>query len=282
MLNGIDVTLTTEQFNQLREHIYKALGLSFEDSKVFFLSKRVERRLRALKTTSVADYLFLLRFGDADGREMQELANLITTNETYMFREYEQLATFSDFCLPDLLARKVASGNRRLRIWSAGCASGDEPYTLAMILREVVNDLGRWQPQIVATDIDEGMLEHARRGLFSERSVRLVPREYFDRHLTAEPGGWRVHPETMKLVEVNHLNLHSRESMRTMRHFDVIFCRNVLIYFDDASRKSVVDHFHNALNPGGYLFLGHSESVGRISTAFRLIRSGEHLAYVKG
>jgi chemotaxis protein methyltransferase CheR len=281
MSASAEVTLSQEQFTQLRELIYRELGLFFEDTKVFFLSKRVEKRMRALAMEQSSDYLFQLRFCDEGGREMQELANLITTNETYMFREYEQLATFSDFCLPELLEAKQRAGSRRLRIWSAGCSTGDEPYSLAIILREVINDLGSWQPQIVATDIDEGVLEQAKRGVFSERSVKQVPGEYFARHFIVEPGGYRVHPETMKLVDVQHLNLHNRDEMRTMRHFDVIFCRNVLIYFDDASRKAVVERFYNSLNPGGYLFLGHSESVGRISSAFTLIRSGEHLAYKK-
>ena len=276
----VEVTLTAEQFKQLRELIYRDLGLYFEDAKVYFLSKRVERRMRSLGLDQVSDYLFRLRFTDG-AREMQELANLITTNETYMFREYEQLATFSDFCLPNLLAGKLKAGNRRLRIWSAGCASGDEPYSLAIILREVINDLASWRPEIVATDIDENMLEHARRAVFSDRSVHHVPAEYLGRHIIAEAGGHRVHPDTKKLVEIRHLNLSSREEMRSMRNFDVIFCRNVLIYFDDASRKAVVDHFYNSLNPGGYLFLGHSESVGRVTSAFKLIRSGEHLAYQK-
>jgi chemotaxis protein methyltransferase CheR len=282
MARAADLILTAEQFDQLRELIYRALGLAFEAGKEFFLAKRVERRMAALALDAASDYVFHLRCCDPDGAEMQELANLITTNETYMFREYEQLAAFSDFCLPDVMARKVKAGDRRLRIWSAGCATGDEPYTLAIILRECISDLTAWQPQIVATDIDQHVLATARRGVYGERGVRLVPQEYVGRHIIDEGGGsYQIHPDTKRLVEFQHLNLHARDEMRGMRRFDFIFCRNVLIYFDDVSRRAVVDHFYNALNPGGYLFLGHSESVGRISTAFTLVNGGGLLSYRK-
>ena len=270
-----------EQFTRLRDFIYSKLGLSFEDAKLYFLQKRVERRVEALSMERVEDYLFHLRFGDPDGKELQELTNLITTNETYMFREYEQLEAFSNVCLPEVLAAKQKLGTRRVRLWSAGCSSGEEPYTLAIILREVISNPAEWDLQILATDIDENVLTMARDALYGERSVKPVPPDYVSRHLAAEPGGYRIKPETRALVRLQHLNLHDRASMRPMRNFDFIFCRNVLIYFDDASRKAVVDHFYNALNPGGYIFLGHSESIGRISNAFDLVRAGEFLVYKK-
>jgi len=125
-------------------------------------------------------------------------------------------------------------------------------------------------------------LEMARRAVYEERSVKEVPPQYFDRHIVRLPAGFfAIKPETAKLVEIEHLNLNDRLAMRGMRQFDFIFCRNVLIYFDDASRKAVVDHFYNALKPGGFIFLGHSESVGRISASFKLLRLGEHLVYRK-
>jgi chemotaxis protein methyltransferase CheR len=213
---------------------------------------------------------------------MQALANLITTNETYMFREFEQLQAFADHCLPMILKSREAANDRTLRIWSAGCSSGEEPYTLAIILKEVMHDFRSWDIKIKATDIDQVRLEMARRAVYEERSVHEIPPEYFDRHITRLPAGFfAIKPETAKLVELEHLNLNDRLAMRNMRQFDFIFCRNVLIYFDDASRKAVVDHFYNALKPGGFIFLGHSESIGRISTAFKLLRVGQHLVYRK-
>jgi chemotaxis protein methyltransferase CheR len=238
--------------------------------------------METLEMESFADYAFLLRFGDKESHEMQALANLVTTNETYMFREFDQLQGFADHCLPMVLKPREACNDRRLRIWSAGCSSGEEPYTLAIILKEVMHDAGSWDIKIQGTDIDQTRLEMARRAVYDERAVREVPAEYFDRHIVRLPASYfAIKAETAKLVEIEHLNLHDRLAMRGMRQFDFIFCRNVLIYSDDASRKAVVDHFYNALKPGGFIFLGHSESIGRISTAFKLLRVGQHLVYRK-
>ena len=212
---------------------------------------------------------------------MQALANLITTNETYMFREYDQLQGFANHCLPEVLSAKHDRGDRTLRIWSAGCSSGEEAYTLAMIVQEVFPQAQSWACEIVATDIDENMLRRVAAARYGTRSVADVPAEYREKYLIEDSEGWTVRKRTAELVKTRHLNLSDRMAMRTMRGFDFIFCRNVLIYFDDLSRKAVVEHFYNALNPGGYVFLGHSESVGRVTTAFKLKRFETHLVYAK-
>lgn len=275
-------TLALQDFAAIRDEVYRQLGLFFEDSKVYFIQKRIEKRMEIRGVESFADYAFLLRYGDKRGAEMQALANLITTNETYMFREFDQLRAFADHCLPIILTAREKANDRRMRIWSAGCSSGEEPYTLAIILKEVMHDFASWDIKIKATDIDQVRLEMARRAIYDERSVKDVPADYFDRHIVRLPAGqYAIRPETARSVEIEHLNLHDRLAMRGMRQFDFIFCRNVLIYFDDASRKAVVDHFYNALRPGGFIFLGHAESVGRISTAFQLLRVGQHLVYRK-
>jgi len=274
--------LALKDFATIRDEVYRQLGIYFEDSKVAFIQKRIEKRMETLGMDSFANYGFLLRFGDKKGHEIQELANLITTNETYMFREFEQLQAFADYCLPMTLKPLEQANDRRLRIWCAGCSSGEEAYTLAIILQEVMHDWRTWDLKIKATDVDQVRLDMARRATYDERSVKEVPPEYFDRHIKSLPAGYfGIKPETAKLVEIEHLNLSDRMAMRAMRSFDFIFCRNVLIYFDDASRKAVVDHFYNSLKPGGFIFLGHSESIGRISTAFKLMRVGEHLVYRK-
>lgn len=269
------------QFTRLRDLVYQKLGLYFEDRKLYFVHTRVDKRMRAVGLQSADDYIFHLRFCDPEGAEMQQLANLLTTNETYMFREYEQLAAFADHCLPAVLARKAGAGVRTLRIWSAGCSSGEEPYTLAMILLEVLEEPASWEIEILATDIDQNVLERARAARYDERSVRFVPELYADRHLIRSGTGYMVRPDTRRLVTIRHMNLHDRSAMRAMRAWDFVFCRNVLIYFDDLSRRSAVDHFYAALNPGGYIFLGHSESVGRITSAFRLEKAGNFLVYAK-
>jgi chemotaxis protein methyltransferase CheR len=274
------MNLTSRQVENLNDLIYQALGLAFDDSKAEFIQKRVEKRMAHLGMTRADDYVFHLRFLDSDGKEMQALANLVTTNETYMFREFDQLQAFADCCLPEVLQSNEDRNRKSLRVWSAGCSSGEEPYTLAIILREVIHDFDTWDVQILATDIDEVRLEMARKATYGFRSVKEVPEAYMPRHIVElDPDTYAVSSETTRLVELRHLNLNDRIAMRGVRGMDFIFCRNVLIYFDDASRKDVVDRFFHALKPGGYLFLGHSESVGRISSAFVLKRFGKHLVY---
>jgi chemotaxis protein methyltransferase CheR len=272
--------LTAEQFSKLSRLIYKKLGLMFDDKKMYFLNKRVERRLVQLGMQNADEYLFRLGYCDADGVEMQALANLITTNETYMFREFEQLASFADYCLPEVIGAKKKDLDKRLKIWCAGCSSGEEAYTLAIIVREVFPEAASWKVEITATDIDENMLQMARNAIYGDRSVKGVPNSY-SHHLTATASGFRVVPDTARLVKMEKLNLSDHQQMKAMRGYDFIFCRNVLIYFDDESRRNVLNHFYDALNPRGYIFLGHSESVGRITSAFRLKRAEGHLLYTK-
>jgi chemotaxis protein methyltransferase CheR len=273
--------ISVEQFQRLSQHIYQKLGLHFDEKKIYFLKKRVEKRMAALRIDDPQDYVFMVGYADPQGVEMQALANLVTTNETYMFREYDQLQAFANHCLPEVLSGKQARGERSLRIWSAGCSSGEEAYTLAMIVQEVFPQAQSWKCEIVATDIDENMLRRVTAARYGDRSVADVPEEYRKKYLIEDGDEWVVRRKTAALVQVRHLNLNDRMAMRAMRGFDFIFCRNVLIYFDDLSRKAVVDHFYNALNPGSYVFLGHSESVGRVTTAFKLKRFETHLVYVK-
>ena len=273
--------ISVEQFQRLSQQIYQKLGLHFDEKKIYFLKKRIEKRMAALGIDDPRDYVFMVSYADPQGVEMQALANLVTTNETYMFREYDQLQAFANHCLPEVLSAKQARGERTLRIWSAGCSSGEEPYTLAMIVQDVFPQAQSWDCAIVATDIDENMLRHVAAARYGARSVGDVPDEYRERYLIEDGDEWIVRRRTAALVQPRHLNLHYRMAMRTMRSFDFIFCRNVLIYFDDLSRKAVVDHFYNALNPGSYIFLGHSESVGRVTSAFKLKRFETHLVYMK-
>lgn len=280
-MQSASLTLDFMVFASFRDLLRDKLGIFFGDNKVQFLEKRINQRIRDLDFESHNEYFYFLKFGDKDGNELQQLTNLITTNETYMFREYDQLEAFANHCIPEMHERKLSRGKKSLRIWSAGCSSGEEPYTLAIILKEILEDFNDWDIRIMATDVDENMLDLARKAEYGERSVKHVPHEYFENHLQAVNGNYQVKEATRKLVEFQHLNLHDRRSLRRMQGFDFIFCRNVLIYFDESARKSVVDQFYTSLSMGGYIFLGHSESVGRISTAFKLNRLGDHLVYSK-
>jgi chemotaxis protein methyltransferase CheR len=273
--------INSDDFKDLTAFIYKKSGIKFEAKKMYFINKRVAKRLEDLGMDSVREYMRYLKFKD-DGAEMQELMNLLTVNETYFFREFHTLETFAEHCLQEIVEEKLKRGNRKLRIWSAGCSTGEEPYTLGIIVREMLDDFADWDIEIVASDIDENVLEKAQNACYDDRSVKDVPNAYYTRYFNAARGCHMPVDEIRNMVTFEHLNLMDRMAMRKKRNFDFVFCRNVLIYFDEISRKQVVDHFYISLNKGGYIFLGHSESVGRITTAFKMKRFGSSVVYYKG
>src|SRR5580704_13281031 len=205
--------LSVEQFQSLSHQIYQKLGLHFDDKKIYFLKTRVAKRMAALGLTDAREYMFKLSYADPQGEEMQALANLVTTNETYMFREYDQLQAFANYCLPEVLSGKQARGERTLRIWSAGCSSGEEAYTLAMILQEVFPQAQSWDCEILATDIDENMLRKVVAARYGYRSVNDVPDVYREKYLIEDGDEYVVRRRTAALVQTRHLNLHDRMAM---------------------------------------------------------------------
>ena len=274
--------LTIDEFGTLSDLIYRRVGIRLESKKIYFLSKRVENRLEFSAISTAAEYIRYLRFSDGQGAEFQSLVNLLTINETYFFRDFPQLQAFAEHCLADVVERKLAAHDRTLRIWSAGCSTGEEAYTLSIILREMLEDISAWDVVNLASDIDETVLKKARAGVYEARSVKDVPEEYLSKYFKQNRGGEFALSEKIKTsVRFEHLNLADKAALRERRGFDFIFCRNVLIYFDDVSRKQLVDHFYIALNKGGFVFLGSSESVGRITAAFKVTRTGGYLSYCK-
>jgi len=273
--------INNDDYVDLTAFIYKKSGIKFEDKKRYFINKRVEKRLVQMNIDNVRDYLRFLKFKD-NGDEFQSLMNLLTVNETYFFREFATLETFAEHCLQEIAEKKAASGDRTIRIWSAGCSTGEEPYTLAIIVREMLDNLSGWDVRILASDIDENVLAKAQNARYDDRSLKDMPDEYYSKYFIRSDGYHTPVKEVRNMVSFEHLNLMDKDAMRRKRGFDFIFCRNVLIYFDDLSRKQVVDHYYIAMNKGGYIFLGHSESVGRITTAFSMKRMGSSVVYYKG
>jgi len=272
--------LSIEDFVSVRNLIYEKTGMHFGDNKIYYFKKRLQKRMEENGLTKVSEYIRLLKFGDRKEREFQELINLITVNETYFFREFNQLEIFAELCLPEILDKKAAKGDRNLRIFSAACSTGEEPYTLAIIAKEMLEDYGNWNVLIKGVDIDENVLKVGKRAIYDNRSVKDVPPAYLEQYFThPAPGQHMVIPELREMVILEHLNLMDRRALRNERHYDFIFCRNMLIYFDDQSRKQLVEKFYAMLNPGGFIFLGHAESLSRISTAFKVRRMNGYLVY---
>ncbi len=273
--------LTVEEFIKLRNIIYDKAGIFFETKKIYFFNKRLEKRMEELSLTDVEEYCNILKYKDRSGQEIQTILNLMTTNETYFYREENQLNVFRDYCLPEVLDYKRKAHNHRLKIWCAGCSSGEEAYTLAILLREKLIDLQSWQVELLAGDIDTDVLKIAREGLYPQRAIRFVTPYILSKYFTNSGDNYQVIPVVKQMVQFQHLNLMDSLKMRLVRNVDFVFCRNVLIYFDDVSRKSVVANFYDSLNPGGYIYLGYSESITRISTAFNIKRAGGLIVHQK-
>ncbi|MEM9295892.1 MAG: protein-glutamate O-methyltransferase CheR [Planctomycetota bacterium] len=274
------LTMSDAQFGKLREVIYKRAGIHFQDSKKYVLESRLARRLEELEFENFDQYLMFLTAGPYQADEFQEMFNRITINETSFFRNPPQLDYFETTVLPELLeARK---SNKTLRIWSSASSSGEEAYTLAIqVARSLGVRLADWKVEILGTDISEKVLATATAGKYPHYSVRSVDPLVMKRYFTEENNQYQLDPEIMSMVHFEKLNLKDALAARRFGTWDVIFCRNVMIYFDDAMKNSVVNLFHRQLADDGTLFIGHSESLRNLDAPFRQIDAPQAFAYQK-
>ena len=272
--------ITQLQLDQVRELIYKETGILYETKKDYAMKSRLERCMEAAGARSFHEYYNGLSLNNKS-HELQMLIEKLTVNETYFFRDFPQLQSFAEKALPLMVKEKKAKNDFSLKVWSAACSTGEEPYTLSIIVQEMIEDYEKWKVSIFASDIDRQALRMARKGEYGQRSMKDTPLPYREKYFEKKENFWRVLPHTAEPVDFELLNLIDRHSMRRQRGYDFIFCRNVLIYFNDLSRKKVVNSFYDALNPGGFLFLGSSEPVGRITAAFELTKIDGDLFYRK-
>jgi chemotaxis protein methyltransferase CheR len=272
------MNLSEEVYSKFAGLIYQRTGIAYESSKKYYVEKRIEKQLERLNMDSYSEYYNLLRFSE-DSMEFDHLINELTVNETYFFRDFPQLRNFAEDVLPVVVEEKLRKNDRTIKIWSAACSTGEEPYTLAIILQEMLDDPERWELNIVASDINTKVLSSAKIGLYDARSVRDVPPEYLGKYFTVRNGQYLVHGSLRKNIHFRRINLMDSRAVREVTGCDFIFCRNVLIYFDDRSREKVLRDFYSCLNPGGFIFLGHSESVRRISSAYHAQRIGDTIVY---
>jgi chemotaxis protein methyltransferase CheR len=270
--------LPDDVFRLMRDQIYKRTGMWFSDTSKYLLQKRLSPRARELNFESFQKYFYYLQYDPRAEAEFDQIYDRVTTNETYFFREPAQLAAFADEIVPEILSRKTI---RKVRIWSAGCSSGEEPYSIAMLLSEA-GYYSRASFEIFASDINQQVLAKARRGMYRESAFRATDGPLRDKYFTRnDDGSWHINDDIRNRVSFGRLNLYDEPRVSLLGHLDVIFCRNVIIYFDDQSKKVVVSNFYNRLADSGYLLLGHSESLISLSTQFKLRHLKNDMVYQK-
>ena len=275
--------MSDSNFQTLRDYIYNFCGIYFHTGRKYFLESRISRRMEARGINDYMEYFKLLRSGPDSSGELKQLLIEITTNETCFFRNTQQISAFERQFLPEIVEAKKKIGFRKIRIWSAGSSSGEEPYTFAMLLLEKRASLLKdWIVEIVGTDISEKVLAQARDGVYNKYAVRNMPEFYRKKYFKEEAGGtFIIAPEAKKLVTFSNLNLYDDSRMVFMKSFDIIICSNVLIYFDSAAKAKIVQHYYNNLQPYGYFFLGQSESLHSINDKFKTIHFPGGFAYKK-
>jgi chemotaxis protein methyltransferase CheR len=270
--------LPDDVFRLLRDQIYKRAGIWFNDTSKYLLQKRLSPRARELNFDSFQKYFYFLQYDPRADAEFDQIFDLVTTNETYFFREPAQLTAFVEEIVPDLLSRKTV---KKIRIWSAGCSSGEEPYSIAILLQ----DAGWYEHasfEIFASDINQQVLAKARKGTYRENAFRATAPHLRERYFTRnDESTWRITDEIRNRVSFGRLNLYDEARVSLLGHLDIVFCRNVIIYFDDASKRVVVSNFYNRLIDTGYLLLGHSESLISLSTQFKLRHLKHDMVYQK-
>lgn len=277
-----DIKVSDEEFVQLRDFLYQQSGIFVAENRKYLMENRLSSRLRELGLRSFSEYYNYLRYDAGKAVEMNKLFESMTTNETSFFRNIPQLDVFRDKVLIPTLNAQRAKGQKKLRIWSAGCSSGEEPYTLAIILHEVLRqDINNWDIKITANDLSLAVLSAARRGLYNDYAIRTTPEELLTRYFTKEGNLYRIDPRMQKLVSFGQINLKDKAQLDKVERSQIVFCRNVIIYFDDEMKKGVINAFYDNLLPGGYLIIGHSESLHDISRAFKPEHYAGSIVYCK-
>jgi chemotaxis protein methyltransferase CheR len=269
---------------KIRDLVYQACGIYHSEEKLYLLAGACKRRMGHTKATDARQYLELISNMGTRVLELRELLNEITIGETCLFRSQPQLTALQNVILPELVATRGKIGLKKLKIWSAGCSTGEEPYTLAMFLIEQNAKLvNGWTFEIQATDLNDRSVETAKAGIYGSYALRntsdLYKRKYF---APADGEKLRVSDEVRSRITFSRLNLNDDSKMLFMKGMDLIFCCNVLIYFDIASKRRVVQHFFSNLQSPGYFFLGHAESLYQVTDQFRLVHLPRTTTYLKG
>ncbi|MSP62069.1 MAG: protein-glutamate O-methyltransferase CheR [Myxococcales bacterium] len=270
--------MTDEEFRLVRDLINEYCGIYFDDDARFLVERRLAPRLESLGVADFTEYHRHLRYSPDRKGEFEDIVERVTTNETYFFREQYQLDAFAQEILPAI--HRARPRGRRLHLWSAGCATGEEAYTIAILILESGLFRG-WEVRVFGNDVSRRVLAIARKGQYGKNSFRQTDDRYLRRYFRSVDGKQQIREEVKALVSFGQINLLEREMLAIVGEMDVVFCRNVLIYFDTASRVKVIEAFHSKLARGGYLLLGHTESLINLSTAFELVQLRNDMVYRK-
>jgi chemotaxis protein methyltransferase CheR len=272
MIPAVKHVMKPEEFRLLREFVEETFGLVLDGTKGSYLGPRLWERVQELRLSSFAEYYSYLKFAPCGGAERQKLISHITNNETYFFREEAQLKVFADEVLNALWEKKQKNRDRKIRILSAGCSTGEEVYTLAMLLHESGKFAWDWDVKIIGIDIDPQALAAAEKGVYSGRAFQTTQNSFLERYFIRCNNGYEVRESLRRITSFMPGNLLEFEKAVEDQGVDLIFCRNVLIYFNDETVKRVIESFARVLSREGLLFLGHSESLSRISSRYQPIR----------
>ena len=272
-------TLTSEEYAKFCEYFYRKTGIFYEVNKKYYVERRIADRVIKTDSVDFQEYFSVLRF-QFGGNELQHIVNSLTVNETYFFREDYQFDALVNGIMPEL-ARSRRNGEP-IRIWSLPCSSGEEPYSIAINILEFWDQADQWNIEIYASDIDSKILNEAQRGIYGTRSLGRVPAhlksKYFVRY---DEDNMQICKELRESIDFSLVNIMDPLQMRRLADINVIFCRNLLIYFDDVARREAVDLLFETMAPGGYICLGHSESMSRMSSLFLPRKFGDTLVYQK-
>ena len=262
--------LTRLYFDILKDIIYKNTGITFDDRKKYFVENRVKEHMDELGMSSLKDYIYRLKM---DKNVLKEFISKITVNETYFYREYYHLRA---------LARLVQTQGHSfpVRVLSIPCSTGEEPYSIAIVLNEVLEDLSKFE--VIGVDIDTNAIKRAREGVYGNRSVSKLPARYLDKYFDEiAPNRWRIKDSLKRRVRFYEGNILDRLFIKGLGQFHYVFCKNLLIYFDDKARIQAINNLYDVLTDGGYLFLGHAESVSRSSSLFEPVKVEDTIVYRK-
>ena len=270
-------------YRHMRDLVYKISGIFQLEEKLYLMVDACGRRMKQTGAVTPHQYWDLLTAHGSREAELRQLLNEITIGETCLFRSQSQLDALRKVILPEIVKDKSKQAIRRLRIWSAGCSTGEEPHTLAMNLMEESNGLLKdWTLEILATDLNDRSLEAAKAGVYGEYALRNTSEYYRQKYfMPAEENKLQVRPVVKNLINFTRLNLQDDSKMLFMKGVDMIFCCNVLIYFDETSKSKVINHFFSNLNFGGYFFLGAAESLMRLNNKFHLVHFPGTIGYWK-